>query len=53
MGYSPWGGKESDTIERLNTHAQEGRGAACVVFQTGPQAYGFSKPWALSPVKHR
>ena len=38
MGYSPWGGKESDMIEGLNTHAQKGRGAACVVFQTGPQA---------------
>ena len=23
MGYSPWGHKESDTTERLSTHAQD------------------------------
>ena len=38
VGDSPRGRKESGTTERLSMHTQEGRGAACVAFQTGPSA---------------
>ena len=38
MGYSPWGGKESDTTERLNTHTRAWKAReADRMFHCGPR----------------
>ena len=52
MGYSPWGGKELDTTERLSTHARAWKARRLTACSTVVLGFRFPKYDNHNPPTH-